>query len=149
MTITDAEREGLIERARLARKRAYAPYSSYPVGAAVLAASGKIYDGANVENAAYPSGVCAERSAVFTAVSQGEREIRAVAVVTAGGGTPCGACRQVLWEFGEQAVVIVADESGRVALEKPLRDLLSHAFGPKDLRSGGAPAGEHTDDPDR
>lgn len=140
MTITEVERGELIERAREARTRAYAPYSSYPVGAAVLAASGKIYDGVNVENAAYPSGVCAERSAVFTAISQGEREIRAVAVVTAGGGTPCGACRQVLWEFGEQAVVLVADVSGHVVLETPLRDLLAHAFGPRDLGSDKAPS---------
>lgn len=134
MTLTQPERNALIERARAARRHAYAPYSSYPVGAAVLTGSGAIYDGANVENAAYPSGMCAERSAVFSAVSHGERKIVAVAVVTEKGGTPCGGCRQVLWEFGPQAHVIIADSEGRVVLEAPLAELLPNAFGPDDLR---------------
>lgn len=136
--MTDAERKQLIERARAAMARAYAPYSSFPVGSAILAGSGQIYEGANIENAAYPSGMCAERSAVFAAVSQGEREIVAVAVVNKAGGTPCGACRQVLWEFGEDAVIIVADETGKVVLEKPLSALLPSAFGASDLRSASA-----------
>jgi cytidine deaminase len=133
MSMTQAQRTELIERARAVRRNAYAPYSSYPVGAAVLSGSGAIYDGVNVENAAYPSGMCAERSAVFAAISNGERQIVAVAVVTEQGGTPCGGCRQVLWEFGPQARVIIADADGRVVLEAPLADLLPNAFGPDDL----------------
>ncbi len=135
MAITAEQRAELVRRAGEARRRAYAPYSGYPVGAAVLARSGQIYDGVNVENAAYPSGICAERSAVFTAVSQGERELLAVAVVNANGGTPCGSCRQVLSEFGPGARVIVADGEGRIVLEAPLEGLLPHAFGAADLPS--------------
>ena len=132
-TITADEKAELVRRAGEARRRAYAPYSGYPVGAAVLAGSGEIYSGANIENAAYPSGVCAERAAVFTAVSQGEREIRAVAVVTAKGGTPCGSCRQVISEFGPEARVIVADSDGRIVREADLPELLPYAFGAGDL----------------
>lgn len=137
MSLTHAQRTELIERAAAVRRHAYAPYSSYPVGAAVLTGSGAVYDGANVENAAYPSGMCAERSAVFTAISHGERQIVAVAVVTAQGGTPCGGCRQVLWEFGPQAQVIIADADGRVVREGPLAEFLPNAFGPDDLPTGG------------
>jgi len=138
MAITTEQRAELVHHAREARGRAYAPYSGYPVGAAVLAGSGTIYSGANVENAAYPSGICAERSAVFTAVSQGEREILAVAVVNASGGSPCGSCRQVLSEFGPRARVIVADGEGKIVRETDLADLLPHAFSAGDLpaRSG-------------
>ena len=91
--LTDDVRNTLIHTAMEARKWAYAPYSNYPVGAALLTTSGKIYDGVNVENAAYPTGMCAERVAVFKAVSEGERRFAAIAVVTSNGGTPCGACR--------------------------------------------------------
>ncbi|HKY83913.1 MAG TPA: cytidine deaminase [Anaerolineales bacterium] len=138
MAITSEQRAELIHHASEVRLRAYAPYSGYPVGAAVLTGSGQIYAGANVENAAYPSGICAERSAVFTAVSQGEREILAVAVVNAHGGSPCGSCRQVLSEFGPRARVIVADGEGKIVRETDLADLLPHAFGAGDLpaRSG-------------
>src|SRR6185503_6284016 len=104
----------LIARAVEARQWAYAPYSNYKVGAALLTASGKIYDGVNVENAAYPSCICAERTAVVKAVSEGEREIVAVVVATANGGTPCGTCRQVLSEFGMEAVLLVVDGTGQV-----------------------------------
>lgn len=133
MGISPAEREQLLEQARRARQNAYAPYSGYPVGAAVLAGSGQVYSGANVENAAYPSSMCAERSAVFAAIGNGEREIRAVAVVTANAGAPCGSCRQVLSEFGGKATVILADVSGHVRLETDVEHLLPHAFGPEDL----------------
>ena len=131
--ITADERAELVRRAGEARRRAYAPYSNYSVGAAVLAGSGEIYLGGNVENAAYPSGICAERAAVFSAVSQGEREIRALAVVTENGGAPCGSCRQVLAEFGPQARVIVADDDGKIVLEADLSELLPYAFGAGDL----------------
>src|SRR6185503_11160346 len=90
----------LIARAVEARQWAYAPYSGYAVGAALLTASGKIYDGVNVENAAYPDSLCAERVAAVKAVSEGERDFVALAVATANAASPCGSCRQFLSEFG-------------------------------------------------
>ncbi len=132
--IGEAQKQTLIDRARQAREWAYAPYSQYRVGAALLAASGKIYDGVNVENAAYPSTMCAERTAIFKAVSEGERAFTALAVVTSNGGPPCGTCRQVLSEFGGDTLVIVADEDGRIVLEAPVDQLLPGAFGPNKLK---------------
>lgn len=126
-------RESLIEAAKEARKWAYAPYSQYPVGAALFTASGRIYEGVNVENAAFPMTICAERVAIFKAVSEGEREFRAIAVVTKNGGSPCGACRQVLAEFGLETVVIIADEQGRLVRETTVAELLPGSFGPPDL----------------
>jgi len=123
----------LVERAGEARQRAYAPYSAYPVGAALLTRSGQIFEGANVENAAYPTTMCAERIAAFTAVTRGEREFDAIAVVTLNGGAPCGACRQVLSEFGGDLLVIAADAEGEIHLEAKLKELIPHAFGPQDL----------------
>jgi cytidine deaminase len=131
--IGKAQRSELLARALAARERAYAPYSGYPVGASLLTASGAIYDGVNVENAAYPASMCAERSAVFQAVSHGEREFAALAVATANGGSPCGICRQVLSEFGLDAVVLLVDGRGKVVRETTVRELLPHAFGPRDL----------------
>ena len=132
--LTEAQKAALIERAGEARQWAYAPYSNYRVGAALLTASGKVYDGVNVENAAFPATVCAERNAVFKAVSEGERQFEALALVTVNGGSPCGLCRQVLAEFGRGTIVIVADESGRISMEATVADLLPSAFGPGDLR---------------
>jgi len=129
------ERRRLVAAAQEARRHAYAPYSGYAVGAAVLTAEGKIYTGANVENAVYPLGLCAERVALFKAVSEGERAFRAVAVVTRNGGTPCGACRQALREFGTRWEVIVADEQGHVHLSTTLEALLPLSFGAEDLRA--------------
>jgi len=126
-------RESLIEAAKEARKWAYAPYSQYPVGAALFTASGRIYEGVNVENAAFPMTICAERVAIFKAISEGEREFRAIAVVTKNGGSPCGACRQVLAEFGLETVVIIADEDGRLVRETTVAELLPGSFGPSDL----------------
>ncbi len=123
----------LVRRAVAAMDWAYAPYSKFPVGAALLAASGRIYDGVNVENAAYPAGVCAERTAVFKAVSEGEREFAAVAVATRGAGAPCGVCRQVLAEFGYNMTVILADADGSVRLMTTLAALLPEAFLPQHL----------------
>jgi cytidine deaminase len=131
--ITDSQRDELITRAREARNLAYAPYSRYPVGAALLGASGRIYTGVNVENAAYPTSICAERTAVFKAVSEGERSFQAVAVVTENGGSPCGSCRQVLSEFGLEIQVLIADGQGRLTLETNVGSLLPHAFGPDHL----------------
>lgn len=124
----------LIQSATEARKWAYAPYSNYRVGAALMTNSGRIYDGVNVENAAYPSSMCAERNAVFKAVSNGERQFKAIAVASLNGGTPCGACRQVLSEFGEDVQIFIADKSGRLIQEIMLSDLLPGAFSAKDLK---------------
>jgi cytidine deaminase len=136
MRLTEKRKRDLIDRARRARRRAYAPYSGYAVGAALLASSGKIYSGANVENAAYPTGTCAERSAAFHAVSQGERSFEAIAVVTEAGGSPCGACRQVLSEFGPEMTVLIADRDGRLVRQLTLKQLLPYAFGPRHLKQG-------------
>jgi cytidine deaminase len=130
---TDEQRLKLIQAAQEARRWAYAPYSNYRVGAALLSASGKIYDGVNVENAAYPTGICAERVAVFKAVSEGEREFIAIAVVTDNGGSPCGSCRQVISEFGLETIVVLADAQGQVVLETTISDLLPGAFRPEHL----------------
>jgi cytidine deaminase len=126
-------RDKLVRQAQAARGRAYVPYSHYPVGAALLTTTGRVYEGANIENAAYPVTICAERVAVFKAVSEGEREFIAVAVVTANGGSPCGSCRQVLAEFGLDTVVLIADKDGQIVLETTVGELLPGAFRPGDL----------------
>jgi cytidine deaminase len=131
--LTAELREQLIQSAQQARQWAYAPYSHYHVGAALLSASGKIYDGVNVENAAYPTSMCAERVALFKAVSEGERQFTAIAVVTDNAGSPCGACRQALSEFGLQLAVLIADGQGHLVKELLLSELLPGAFGPSDL----------------
>lgn len=133
--LTDEMRQKLIETALVAREWAYAPYSQYRVGAALLTGSGRIYDGVNVENAAYPSSMCAERVAVFKAVSEGEHNFVALAVASSNGGTPCGACRQVLAEFGLDTLILVVNEKGEILQESPLSSLLPSAFQPKDLQS--------------
>ncbi len=134
MTIDPENIHHLVQTAITARRWAYTPYSHYPVGAALLTASGKIYEGVNIENAAFPSTICAERVAVFKAVSEGERDFSAIAVVTTNGGTPCGACRQVLAEFGLDTLVIIADTQGVIHRQLPLRSLLPDAFTPRDLQ---------------
>ena len=131
--LTDELRQKLVETARMARRWAYVPYSNYRVGAALLTASGKIYDGVNVENAAYPTSMCAERVAIFKAVSEGERQFVAIAVATKNGGTPCGACRQVISEFGLDTLVLIADGEGKVVQELPIGELLPGAFRPDHL----------------
>jgi len=131
--IEKPEYEHLIRAAGEARKRAYAPYSQYAVGAALLTKSGKVYTGANVENAAYGHAMCAERVALFHAVADGEQDFQALVVVTENGASPCGACRQVLREFDAGALlVIMADEAGdtRVAT---LAHLLPDSFTAGDL----------------
>ena len=131
--LTDRKRAKLLEMATSARERAYAPHSNDRVGAALLGQSGKIYTGCNVENAAYGATICAERTAVVKAVSEGELVFVAIAVVTANGGTPCGICRQVLAEFSPDMRVIVADAEGRIHMECALADLLPASFGPAAL----------------
>ena len=122
----------LIAQAVEARKRAYTPYSHYKVGAALLGKSGKVYLGCNVENASYGHTVCAERTAVLKAVSEGEREFDAIAVVTRNGGSPCGACRQVMAEFASELTIYIADKNGEYRTTT-LSDLLPDMFTPKHL----------------
>ena len=125
----------LIALAREARERAYAPYSRFPVGAALLGRSGRVYTGCNVENAAYPLTTCAERTAVAKAVSEGEQAFEAIAVITATGATPCCACRQILREFAGpegNLRVIVADLEGGVRTFT-INDLLPAGFTPDQL----------------
>ena len=124
--------DDLIAKAMEARKKAHAPYSRFAVGAALLARSGRVYTGCNVENASYGLSICAERTAVFKAVSEDERDFEAIAVVTDKGVTPCGACRQVLMEFGEDILVIAADETGGYRVFG-LQELLPEAFNSEDL----------------
>jgi len=116
MNLSDEQRDKLISLAQEVRKNAYAPYSNYAVGAALLSDTGAFYDGTNVENAAYPTSMCAERSAIFNAVSNGERKIVALAVVTHNGASSCGACRQVISEFGEDALLLMVNAIGEVVL---------------------------------
>jgi cytidine deaminase len=127
----------LIALGKKARDQAYAPYSRFRVGAALRTASGRLYSGCNVENASYGLGICAERVAIFKAVSEGEREFEALAVVSENLASPCGACRQVLAEFGLDTKVIIADlDMGQQVLT--VRDLLPAAFTPSSLpRSQG------------
>lgn len=132
--LSEAQRENLIKAARDAQSGAYAPYSTYRVGAALLTSSGKLYLGANVENAAYPDSICAERVAIFKAVTDGERSFQAIAVVTRDGGTPCGSCRQVLAEFSLDAEVLIANEKGELTREGTVASLLPGAFGPSNLK---------------
>jgi cytidine deaminase len=134
MKLTDDERRALIDLAKEASRRAYAPYSNYPVGAALRTRSGRIFTGCNVENAAYPTSMCAERVAIYKAVSEGEKDFDVIAVVTPNGGTPCGSCRQVLAEFGMETLVMVADGDGRLVQENTVEGLLPGAFTPKDLK---------------
>jgi cytidine deaminase len=126
--------EELITAARAARRNAYAPYSRYAVGAAVRTKSGKVYSGCNVENAVYPTGVCAERVAIFKAISEGERRLVALAVVTSNAGSPCGSCRQVFSEFaGGDAVIVIATTRGNWQKKFTLEQFLPLRFGPEHL----------------
>lgn len=133
MAISMEKKAELVARGEEARQLAYEPYSDYPVGAALLTESGRIYTGANVENASYPLSMCAERIALFKAVTSGDRKPVAISVVTDNGGSPCGACRQVLSEFGLDTLVIMADGEGAIVKEMAVRDLLPAAFTPNHL----------------
>ena len=129
---TVIDEQALVQRAMQARTRAYAPYSHYTVGAAVLSDDGAVFDGCNIENATYPATVCAERVAIFKAVSEGHRQLTAIAVVTENGGSPCGICRQVMREFAPDLVVLIADGTGTYR-RTTLAELLPDSFGPEDL----------------
>lgn len=128
----EPDETALLERAQIAAGAAYAPYSRFRVGAVVIAASGREYAGVNVENASYPVGLCAERSALGAAATAGERSLTTVAVASPDGdAVPCGACLQALSEFGDPVVVARA---GGVARAWRLRDLLRAPF--ESVRSG-------------
>lgn len=135
---------GLVAAARAGRAAAYAPYSGFAVGAAVRTASGKVFTGCNIENAAYPLTLCAERVALFSAYAAGEREIVALAVVTPTEepARPCGACRQVILELAPRCTVVLANLQGDERIVSP-QSLLPDAFGPQQLdepRDAGSPA---------
>lgn len=122
----------LIASAATARERAYAPYSQFKVGAALLGKSGRLYTACNVENAAYGPSMCAERTAIFKAVSEGECEFETIAVVTENGVSPCGTCRQVMIEFAPDMTIVIADTQGNIRLTT-VRDLLPDGFTPDQL----------------
>ena len=135
MTLTNQEKQALIDLANTARQRAYVPYSNYPVGSALRTKMGRLYTGVNVENAAYPQTMCAERVAIFKAVSEGEKDFEVITVVTDNGGSPCGGCRQVMAEFGLDTIVLLADGSGKIVKETTVKKLLPEAFTPEHLKS--------------
>jgi len=133
MTLTAQEKQELIDLANTTRQRAYAPYSNYAVGSALRTKTGHIFTGVNIENAAYPHPMCAERVALFQAVSEGEKEFEAISVVTENGGSPCGGCRQGLAEFGLDTLVLIANREGKLLKELTVKELLPEAFTPEKL----------------
>jgi len=133
MTLTDQEKQALVDLANTARERAYVPYSLYAVGSSLRTRSGRIFTGVNIENAAYPQTMCAERVAMFKAVSEGEKNFEVITVVTDNGGSPCGGCRQVMAEFGLDTIVILADGEGQIVEETTVKNLLPGAFTPEQL----------------
>lgn len=133
--------QDLIRRAMKAREYSYSPYSNFSVGAAILSESGKIYTGCNIESASYTPTICAERVALFKAVSEGERKFKMLALV--GGSkngekkteeivSPCGVCRQMLYEFGKDLKVVMADNEEKYEV-RMLEELLPYGFGPDNL----------------
>ena len=135
MTLTQQEKQSLVDLANTVRQHAYVPYSKYPVGSALRTRSGRLFTGVNVENAAYPQTMCAERVAIFKAVSEGEKDFEVITVVTDNGGSPCGGCRQVMAEFGLDTIVLLADGGGQIVKETTVRELLPEAFTPEHLKS--------------
>lgn len=136
------EDKKLIESAMTAREKAYAPYSEFRVGAALLTKEGKVYTGCNIENAAYGPSNCAERTAFFKAVSEGEGEFEAIAIIGGRGERtdsnfcfPCGVCRQVMAEFCESSFRILAAKSPEEYKEYTLEELLPERFGSENLKS--------------
>ncbi|MDI1246187.1 MAG: cytidine deaminase [Rhodoferax sp.] len=138
-TLTDTQQQALLTAARQARCKAYAPYSNYPVGAAVLDEQGRIHAGCNVENAAYPEGLCAEAAALSAMVLAGGRQARAVLVVGSGGEgswiTPCGGCRQKLREFGTPDLLILSANELALGPRHTLAQLLPESFGPGHIKA--------------
>lgn len=132
--------EELVQQAIEAREKSYSPYSGFAVGAALLTKGGKIYQGCNIENAAYTPTNCAERTAFFKAVSEGERDFAAIAIVGGKAGEPatdscppCGVCRQVMQEFCDSEFEIILGNAEGVLMKKRLEELLPNGFGPNNL----------------
>lgn len=136
--ITDKQKDDLVAAARAVQKKAYAPYSHYLVGAALLGDDGVIYTGVNIENASYGLTVCAERTAVFTMINAGTMSFHAIAICGEGQSSPCGACRQVLVEFADDIPVYLTSRKGDVR-ETTLHTLLPDHFGPSHLQQGQDP----------
>lgn len=127
------ENKELIKKALEAQKMSYSPYSNFSVGAAVLTKDGKVYTGCNIEIASYSPTICAERTAIFKAISEGSQRIQKIAVVGDANPTfPCGVCRQVIREFGKDAEVIIANSEDEFSIYT-INELLPHSFGPEDL----------------
>ena len=120
----------LINKAKNAREHSYSPYSRFKVGAALKTKNGMVFTGCNIENSSYGLSICAEREAIFKAISAGERDLDTIAVVTDSDKltTPCGACRQVMWEFSKDMTVVVANLKGEKK-EFKIKELLAHPFG--------------------
>lgn len=133
MDVSRERKEHVMKLACEVRQHAYAPYSNYLVGAALLTKEGTIFLGCNVENASYGLTCCAERVAIFKALSEKVSEWVAIAIVTKDGGAPCGACRQVMNEFNPDLLVWLGDEKGHLVREMTLKQLLPDAFGPYNL----------------
>jgi cytidine deaminase len=120
----------LINKAKNAREYSYSPYSRFKVGAALKTKNGMVFTGCNIENSSYSLSICAEREAIFKAISAGERNLDTIAIVTDSDKltTPCGACRQVMWEFSKDMTVVVANLKGEKK-EFKIKELLAHPFG--------------------
>jgi cytidine deaminase len=120
----------LINKAKNAREHSYSPYSRFKVGAALKTKNGMVFTGCNIENSSYGLSICAEREAIFKAISAGERDLDTIAVVTDSDKltTPCGACRQVMWEFSKDMTIVVANLKGKKK-EFKITELLAHPFG--------------------
>jgi cytidine deaminase len=131
--IDQDKQHALLEAALNVRRQAYAPYSQFYVGAAVMTDDGSIISGVNMENSSYGLSVCAERNTLACAVAQGRRKFLAMAIVSKGAVTPCGACRQVIYDICGNIDIILADENGHVRKITQTRDLFPEAFGDKDL----------------
>ena len=132
--ISNEQKQELGKIAAEMRNLRYIPYSHYAVGAALLTKSGKIFTGCNIENAAFPVTICAERTAIFKAISEGEKEFEAIAVATEDGqGYPCGSCRQVMVEFSLDMEVMLADAEGNITADLNISELLPGAFTPDKL----------------
>lgn len=130
---TDAALQALVRQAIDATRHAYIPYSHYPVGAALRAVDGTVYTGCNVENASYPVTICAERTALVKAISEGQRQFDLLTVATRNGGSPCGMCRQMLFEFAPELRVVTVDLDGVLYSDCTLSQLLLNGFGPSSL----------------
>lgn len=126
--LTESQRSDLITAALAVRDNAYAPFSKFHVGAALLTDSGRLYLGCNVENISYGLTICAERFAIGAMIAAGERQPTAIAIVTRGGGTPCGACRQVLAEFAPSLPILLVDADTGAVVETDLAKLLPSQF---------------------